>query len=123
MSGAAPIVFQTPVHSLRQLLAKAFDLTADAVATESDIVVGTTAVALLQLDAQRIGFSFANNGTVPIFVGLKNTVTVATGFPILPSASMSLSWYIDLTTVGQDFYAISALAGQSVHVFQQRFTY
>jgi hypothetical protein len=43
-----------------------------------------SAVLLLAANANRISAAFVNNGSVTVYIGKANTVTVGNGFPLFP---------------------------------------
>ena len=77
------------------------------------VTVGTSAVQLAAVDGARQGIIVENNGTVPIYLGGDNAVTVggATGgIPVAAGAA-----FTDSTCTGA-LWAISGTAGQDVRV-------
>ena len=77
--------------------------------THSAETVGLAAVKILDANAARKGWKVINNGTVPIFLGSDNTVTVANGEPLAVGAGAG---WDDL----DEIWAISGTADQDVRI-------
>lgn len=80
--------------------------------THGNVTVGTTAVQIKATNADRIGIIIFNLGAETIYIGDLNTVTTATGYPILSNSSLYIEGY------DGDVYGISGTAGQDVRYIE-----
>lgn len=78
-----------------------------------NVSVGVTATLIVAANANRLGATIHDNGSVPIYVGSDSSVTTANGIPI-PSGE---SKYFNVTT---DLYGISGTAAQDVRYLSER---
>ncbi len=76
-------------------------------------VVGVVAGVLVAANASRKMLTIYNNGTVDIFLGVDNTVTVANGLLVAPGKSYNTEQYSGA------FWAISSLAAQDARIFEE----
>jgi hypothetical protein len=87
--------------------------------TESDVPVGTSAVQLVKSNPQRFWVSFANNGAATIVISNSRAVAAGAGWPIPAGGALGFSWVNDADLSALDWYAISAAAGNDVHVLER----
>lgn len=83
---------------------------------ESDVTVGITAIRLVGVNARRAKVQFSNFGGSTIVIGTSAAVTAAKGIPIAPGLTGEFDWQTDYDRVIEEFWAISAAAGNAVHV-------
>lgn len=88
----------------------------------SDKTVGITAVRLVQANARRLKVRYANNGTDIVALGYDASVTTNTGLPVPPGQIAEFDWQDDYEEVTREFWAISATAGNSVHITEHIMT-
>jgi hypothetical protein len=85
---------------------------------ESDVTVGTTAVKLGSFADTRTAIQISNGGSATIALGFSNGVTAATGIQVAAGGFAQLSWLDDQDLINVDIWAISAMAGNGVHVVE-----
>lgn len=76
------------------------------------ITVGTSATQIRAANTSRRSISIFNNGSVTVYVGYDNTVTVSNGMPIPPGGERELR-------VTSDVYGIAGTAGQDVRYISE----
>ncbi len=103
---------------VRTLLAEYYGIQLRTRPRESDVTVGTTAVALGQFTRSRLNIYISNNGANPIFIGFSSAVAVNTGIQVPANGFTALTWIPDNELVIQDMFAISSAAGNAVHVVE-----
>jgi hypothetical protein len=101
------------------LLSSYYGRTFNGQLNESDVTVGTSAVQLVKANPQRFWITFANNGAAAIAISNSRTVTSSTGWQIPPGGALGFSWINDADMPALDWYAISAGAGNGVHVLER----
>jgi len=107
------------VRTLRDLLRSFVGDGVRADKLEADFTVGTTAVRIAQPNARRVGLIVTNWGAASVALGFTNGVTATTGWIVGASAWVSFSWFADLDITAQEIWAISAGAGNAVHVIER----
>lgn len=86
---------------------------------ETEIAVGTTAVLAVPSDNNRIGFVLTNDGVSNITLSADPAIVSGTGLLLLGNGSrLAMNYRDDLDGVAGLFYAISDLAGGSLHLFE-----
>ena len=108
------------INKLRDLLALYVGDQVRTQGLEADFTVGTTAVRIAQPNIQRVELIVTNWGAAAIALGLGNAVTATTGWIVNSNAWVSLAWFADLDFVAGELWAISAGAGNAVHVIERR---
>ena len=83
----------------------------------SDVTVGTTLIQLVPNNPRRVELILTNWGQGPVAVGFQPTITATTGTPIPPNGGTQ-TWLVteDGQQVSWAFFAISATAGNAVHI-------
>jgi len=91
----------------------------DTMPYEYNITVGTAAVQVLQANPNRVQCIISNLGESVIYLGLTRDVSTTAGIPVSSNGGvMILHINEDYTAVTYDWYGISAVTGQMVHVFE-----
>ena len=85
---------------------------------ESDVTVGVAAIRLVGANARRAKVQFCNFGGSTIVIGASAAVTATKGIPVAPGVTAEFDWQTDLDRVMEEFWAISAAAGNAVHVVE-----
>jgi hypothetical protein len=86
---------------------------------EKDVTVGTSVATLVTPNPQRFWLTFANNGAATVVVSRSNQVTATTGWPIPAGGALGFNWVQDGDMTTEAWFAISAAAGNGVHVIEQ----
>lgn len=81
-----------------------------------DFTVGTSVVLIAKRDAAVIARAITNNGAAAIFVSPLVGVAANQGIAVNPGVTLVLSAREDFDLAWCDLYAISAGAGNAVHV-------
>ena len=108
------------INNLRALLELYFGDALHTDGVEADFTVGTTALRILQPNIRRVEVIVTNWGAAAIALGLSNAVTNTTGWIVGSNSWVSLSWINDLDLCAKELWAISAGAGNAVHVLELR---
>lgn len=104
------------INSARDLLASYYGSELVSNLDESDTTVGTTAVRIARQDPANVARDITNNGANPIAFSSKPQVTATTGIQLAPGQTAYIFVLGDLDLAFCDLWAISADAGNSVHV-------
>jgi len=108
-----------PVRSVRDLLALVYGAPLHTDPFEADFTVGTTAVRIAQPNVRRTEIIVTNWGAAAIAIGMTNTVTATTGWIVGSNNWGSFVWWPDLDLTIAELWAISAGAGNAVHVLER----
>jgi len=108
------------ISTLRDLLALYVGDRLHTDALEADFTVGTTAVRIAQPNIRRTEIIITNWGAANVAIGMTNGVTATTGWILGINAWMSLVWFADLDLAAAELWAISAGAGNAIHVLERR---
>jgi hypothetical protein len=87
---------------------------------ESDVIVGTAVVAILAPSPQRTKVRLCNFGGANVILSTRQSVTATTGIQLSPGQTVELSFDEDGDEVTREWFAISAFAGNSVHIVDSR---
>jgi hypothetical protein len=85
----------------------------------SDVTVGTSAAQLVKSNARRISLDITNLGGAPIVFDEDFSVTTSKGYQVAPGETATLDWLEDFELVTKQLVAISAVAGQSIHIVEK----
>lgn len=85
---------------------------------EKDVTVGTSAVKLVDAKSRRAKLQLSHFGGANIAIGTHPDVTATTGIQFSPGQTAEFDWQDDYDRVTEEFWAISAVAGNSVHVVE-----
>jgi hypothetical protein len=108
------------VRTLRELVELFYGIAIIVNPHQTDYTVGTTAVQLGQVANTRINVGLSNWGAAAIAVGFSNSVTATTGIQVPAGGSLFFYGILDVEIVNRDLWAISASAGNAVHVVEYR---
>ena len=108
-------------RSISDAIEAYYGLDYDTQAVPADYTIGAAPSRIADDNAQRFAIVVANNGASAIYVGLDASVSTATGIPIAPGATMSLDFREDFHLAARGLWAVAAVAGQAVHVQENRF--
>ena len=109
-------------HNVRSLEGLWFNYTLPNDQFPSDKTVGTAALRLVPANARRLKVRFANNGTDIVALGYDASVTFTTGIPVPPGQIAEFDWQEDYEEVTREFWGISAVAGNAVHITESIMT-
>lgn len=104
---------------VRRLLLDYYGRTFNTNVIEADFTVGTGIIQLALSKPDRFWITFTNNGAAAIVISTTRTPTATTGFVIPAGSSLGFSWLNDGDISTHDWFAISAAAGNAVHVIEQ----
>lgn len=105
-----------PFNTARQLVAALYGDELVSNLNGADFTVGTTVVQIASRDAAVIARTISNNGAAAIFVSSLAGVSANTGIAVNPGATLVLSAREDFDLAWCSLFAISAGAGNAVHV-------
>ena len=88
--------------------------------TETDFTVGTSALLIAKRNGATIKRTLTNNGVAAIFIAANPAVAANTGIQLGPGQTLIISTLQDFDLASCDLYAISASAGNAVHVIHLR---
>lgn len=106
-------------HNVRAALVELFG---DSFATDdfsSDVTIGTAAAQLVKANARRVSVNLTNFGGAPVVFERDFSVTATKGIQIAPGETLEMDWQEDYELVTSQICAISAAAGNSVHVVEK----
>lgn len=83
---------------------------------ETDVTVGTSVVTVAKRNGACIERIISNCGAATIFVSSKVGVAVNAGIPLAAGGTLSFQVKIDVDLASCELFAISAGAGNGVHV-------
>lgn len=109
---------QPNARDARELIEFYYGIKITTIPRESDATVGTTAVKLGSNANTRTAIQISNAGAATIAVGFSNSVTATTGIQVDPGGFLEMAWLTDQELVNSDIWAISAAAGNAVHVVE-----
>lgn len=105
-------------HNTRDLVAWQFGDSLAADPNVSDVTVGTAAKLLVTYNARRTHVAVSHFGGANVAIGFDASVTASTGIQLSPGQTFELDWFEDLDLVTRQLYAISASAGNPLHIVE-----
>lgn len=115
-----PGAYNAPnVSSVRDLLMLWYENPIYSQPDESDYTIGTTALQLGATIGQRIQVVCSNTGSTNLAISWKSSITITTGFLLLPGGVFRLKWRDDGDLLMRPLFAISDGAGGTLHMLEQ----
>lgn len=87
---------------------------------ETDVTVGVAAIQIAKRDSAVIERIISNNGAQSIFIGTRSSVALNQGIPLASGSTLSITARDDFDLASCDLFAISAAAGNPVHVISMQ---
>jgi hypothetical protein len=110
------------ISSCRELLAVEYGSELQTRINESDVTVGTSAIAVVAGNGARIQLILSNTGATTIYVSSLSSITGVKGLQLNAGGFLSFSWKNDTDLSTVSFYAIGSAGGGTLHVIENILT-